>query len=304
MTGKIVKAWGAAYLRQMLLTLGVSAVIIPLACVCLGVPLYVAQNGNYDDTTTLLILAVPFAGFGLLLIGGSLGFAAFVVMRRARQLDEAFTPLGLAGKMYLTNGRQYHGQVSGRQVDAYIYRGPTLDVYVGTPVKTRASIGAKDRVGQAIAGWFKRQPFSINDPELDHLSLYALDEIWVRDLLSEPAAKAALLRLTTEATGLELRQLHLQPEAFLLRLYHTHTKLITADNLRQWLADLQTLARAAESLPAPQQTVEATRLERNTRSNRGAFLLPAIGIVFGLLCIISLCGMIPAIFLLSAEASR
>lgn len=304
MTSKIVKAWGAAYLRQMLITLAVTAIIVPLACVCIGVPLYIAQNGNYDDTTTFLIMSMPSLGFVLLVIGGSFGFAAFVLWRRARQLDEAFMPLGLSGKMYLTNGRQYHGLVNGRPVDAYFYRGPTLEVYLGTSLKTRLGIGAKDRVGQALAGLLKRQPFSIGDADLDHLSLYALDETWARELLNDPAAKAALLRLTTEATGFELRQLHLQPEAFLLRLYQTNTKLITADNLRQWLTDLQTLARIAESLPAPQQTAEASRLERNTRSNRGAFILPAIGVVVGLLCIISLCAIVPVVFLLVSEASR
>lgn len=304
MTSKIIKAWGAAYLRQLLLTAGVSAVVIPLACVCIGVPLYVTQNGRYGDTTNLLILIVPMVGFGLLLLGGSVGLAAFILLRRRRQLDEAFTPIGLAGKMYLIQGRQYHGRVGGRQVDAYFYRGPTLELFLGTPLKTRIGLGAKDRVGQALAGLLKRQPVSLNDADFDRLSLYALDEAWAHDLVSDLSAKAALLRLTTEATGFEIRQFHLQPEAFWLRLYHTDLKLITADNLRQWLGDLQAVARVAEALPPPQQTAEASSLERNTRSHRNAFILPAIGIVFGVLCVLSVCALMPALLLLSTEASR
>lgn len=301
---KIVRAWGAAYLRQMLIALAAMVVILPLACLCLGVPLYVVQNGNYDSDVEFLILLVPILGFGLLVIGGSLGLAVFIIMRRARELDAAFTPLGLAGRLYLTNGRQYHGTFSGRPVDAYFYRGPTLDLYLGTPLKTRLSLGAKDRVGQAIAGWFNYQPVTLPEAELNHLSLYALDEAWARGLLSDPNVKAAILRLTAEATDLELRQVHFQPEALLLRLYHTDTKLITADHLRQWLGDLQALARAAEAIPPPKQTAEASALERNTRSNRGAFVLPAIGLTLGLVCLASVCALVPVLLILSLEAAR
>jgi hypothetical protein len=188
MTNKIVKAWGAAHVRQLLLSLGLSAIIIPLGCVCIGVPLYVAQRGNFDDATTFLILIVPIMGFVFLVIGGSLGLAAFILLRRARHLDEAFAPLGLQGKMYLTNGRQYHGAMGGRPVDAYFYRGPTLDLYLGASLKTRMSVGVKDRVGQAIAGMFNRQTMPATDPDLDRLSVYTLDETWARELLNDPGA--------------------------------------------------------------------------------------------------------------------
>lgn len=67
---------------------------------------------------------------------------------------------------------------------------------------------------------------------------------------------------------------------------------------------MQAFARAAESLPLPQQTAEASTLERNTRSNRGAFILPAIGVVLGLICVMSLCTLIPLLVILSAEVSR
>jgi len=298
MANKTLNAWGASYLRGGLLYLLVAALVVPLGCVCIGVPLYVVQNGTYDDTTTLLIMVVPMAGFVLLVVGGSLGFAAWMIRSRQRQLDDAFTPLGLAGSMYLLNGRQYHGTAGSRQMDAYFYRGPTLDIYLGTPLKTRLGIGTRDSVGAAIAGLVNRRPIALDDPGLRHLSVFPLDEAWSRDLLADPSARTAILRLTADEGPFELRQVLLQPESLLLRLYRTRQSAITPENVRQWLNDLLAVARVAESLPPPQQTAEASGLERTTRSNRNALFLPALGIVFALLCGLSLCALVPVAMIL------
>jgi hypothetical protein len=216
-------------------------------------------------------------------------------------MDAAFTPLGLSGQMYLLNGRQYHGTHIGRQVDAYFYRGPTLDLYVSTPVKTRLSVGVRDRVGTAIARAFNREPSDPGDPELSHLSLYALDEAWARDLLADRTAKAALLRLTKDEGPYELRQFHLQPGALQLRLYRTSQSHITFENVELWVNDLLAIARAAEGMAPPQQTAEATPLERTVQSNRGAFLLPALGITCGVLAVIGVCTVVPMALILIAE---
>jgi hypothetical protein len=298
MANKTLNAWGASYLRGCRLYLLVAALVVPLGCVCIGVPLYVVQNGTYDDTTTLLIMVVPMAGFFLLVMGGSLGFAAWMIRSRQRQLDDAFTPLGLAGSMYLLNGRQYHGTAGGRRVDAYFYRGPTLDIYLGTPLKTRLGIGTKDTVGQAVAGLMNRRSIALDDPSLRHLSVFPLDEAWSRALLADPTARAALLRLTADEGPFELRQVILQPESLRLRLHHTRQSHVTPENVRQWFNDLLTVARAAEGLPPPQQTAEASGLERTTRSNRNALFLPALGIAFALLCGLSLCALVPVAMIL------
>lgn len=301
MANKTLNAWGASSLRGCLLYLLVAAIVVPLGCACIGIPLYVVQNGNYDDATALLMMVVPMAGFFLLVVGGSLGFAAWMIRSRRRQLDEAFTPLGLAGSMHYLNGRQYHGTVGGRRVDAYFYRGPTLDLYLSTPLKTRLGIGTRDSVGAAIAGLVNRRPIALDDPGLRHLSVFPLDEAWSRALLADPTARTALLRLTADEGPFELRQVFVQPESLLLRLYRTRQSNITPENVRQWFNDLLTVARAAESLPPPQQTAEASGLERTTRSNRNALLLPALGVVFVLLCGLSVCALVPVAVLLLGE---
>jgi hypothetical protein len=301
MANKTLRAWGAAIARSLFLRIAVAAVVVPLACVCLLVPLAVAQSGAFDDTTTLLIMVIPMMGFFLLVSGGSIGFAAWIIRGRARKLDDAFAPLGLAGSMYLLNGRQYHGTAGGRQVDAYFYRGPVLDLYLGTPLKTRLGIGTRDTVGNAVAGLVDRRPIALDDPGLQHLSAFPLDEAWARALLADTTAREAILRLTRDEGPYELRQVFFQPESMLLRLYHTDLRRVTPENVRQWLNDLLALARAAEGLPAPTQTAEATGLERTTRSNRNALILPAVGVVFGLLCVLTVCALVPVAVMLLAE---
>jgi hypothetical protein len=257
---------------------------------------------NSSDNSSIILLAISLTLFMTLIFGGTFGIAAWMVLSRQRQLDAAFTPLGLTGSMYFLNGRQYHGAVGGRKVDVYFYRGPMLDLYVSTPLKTRLSVGVKDSVGQAIAGLVNRQPVKLDDPELSRLNFFLSDEPWGRAWLADPEAKAALLRLTSDEGSYELRQVHLQPEAFLLKLYHTDQKRITYENARQWIADLTTLARVAESLPAPEKIIEASPLEKSTQSDRGKLILPAIGITCGLVFVISLCAMIPAVALALIDA--
>jgi len=300
MTNKLLKAWGAGFARNILLQILIIAIVLPLGCLCVLLPTSLAIS-NSSDNSSIILLAISLTLFITLIFGGTFSIAAWMVLSRKRQLDDAFTPLGLTGSLYLLNGRQYHGTVAGRRVDVYFYRGPMLDLYLSTPLKTRLSIGQKDSVGQAVAGLINRQPVNLNDPELSRLNVFPSDETWTRALLADPVAKGALLRLTSDEGPYELRQVHLQPEAFLLKLYHTDQKRITLENARQWLSDLTTLARIAESLPAPEKIIEASPLEKSTRVDRNKFILPIFGITCGIVAVLSLCAIIPAIALALIE---
>ena len=88
----------------------------------------------------------------------------------------------------------------------------------------------------------------------------------------------------------------------MLRCAHIDQKKITQENARQWLSDLTTLARIAESLPAPEKTVEGLPLERTTRVDRNKFIVPVFGITCGIVVVLSLCAIIPAIALALTEA--
>ena len=55
------------------------------------------------------LLIFPAVLFLLVIFGGSGAYVGIVLHRRKQMLDEAFTPLGLEGKAYLSFFRQYHG---------------------------------------------------------------------------------------------------------------------------------------------------------------------------------------------------
>lgn len=302
MPNKTLSAWLVGLLRSLGLQVLIAALVIPLACVFIFIPLYIVQNNRFSAMTDMLILGVSMGSFLFIILGGSFGVGAWMVLGRKNRLDAAFTPLGLAGKMYLLNGRQYHGQIGGRQVDVYFYRGPALDVYVSANLKTRLGIGSKDSVGNFVAGLINRTPLPLADPDLARFNVFPLDETWGRAVVLDPTARAALLALLADESALEMRQVVIQPGAILLRRYRGAQTAITPENARQWVNQLLTLARAAENLPPPQQTIEPTPLEEKTRVNRNAFILPAIGITCGLLSMLSLCAFIPVIVLILTEA--
>ncbi len=209
---RIFKAWGMSYLRGCVMQIIISIVIIALSVPCIFVPLYIANNTR-NNATAFWIMAIPMSAFVLILLGGSVGIAMFFLMRRASQLDEAFKPLGLDAKMYLTNGRQYHGTVQGRRVDIYFYRGPTLEIFVEANVKSRIGIGVKSSVGAAVAGMINKQPLELGDADYAPFNIYANDPQWARDIFSDPSFKQAAVRLATNSSSYGLYNVIIAPGA-------------------------------------------------------------------------------------------
>jgi hypothetical protein len=181
---------------------------------------------------------------------------------RANRLDAVFAPFGLIGKAYLWNGRQYHGLLAGRQVDAYFYRGPNLDIYLASPIHTRLGIGPKGRLAQAGSRMTAQRELNLHDPDLEQLGIYALDEQWSREILGNHTAREAILRLITPQPGFEFRNLLLQPEAIQLQVNHFNLAGITAERFQSWVNDLVALATIVEAQPVPGIKDEATPLER------------------------------------------
>lgn len=286
MTSQFFKAWGARYARAGLLGIGLSILGFAALAAIMIFSAMVPVSRESDRQFVFLGLFVCFIVSSLAI---TLAATFAVVIRRGRTLDEAFVPLGLRGGGYFLNGRQYHGTALGRQVDAYFYRGPTMDLYVAANTQTRASIGRKDSVGLAIGAMLKRQPVEMNDPELRELSVFAADEHWARSLLADPEARHIVLGLISDATGPGIQQLHVQPDSVYLRLLHTRTSVITAENVRRWAGDLCSLARIAETLPPPAERAEASKMERNSRINRDAFTLPAFALTCGVLGVMVVC---------------
>jgi hypothetical protein len=275
---KIIRSWVTGCVRQ-----GVMAVGILLA-LGIGLAGLVVLTGllPIQPSQRIYVWVGGMLFLFFLVVGGLFVWSTHMLRQRAAHLDAAFNQLGLPGKAYLWNGRQYHATLSGRQVDAYFSRGPSLVIYIAAQLNTRLGIRLKGSLSQMASAALNRPELITSDPELAHLGIFPLDERWGRALLVDPQAKAAILRLTSAETAFEFRNLLFQPEAIQFQIHRIHLSGICAENLRIWVNDLFTLAKIAESLPSPTVTSMASAIERKTRSNRGDILLPIVGITCGI----------------------
>lgn len=285
---KLLNAWGMSYLRGCVLQLVVSILVVALSVPCVFAPLYFANNTR-NNATAFWIMVIPMSAFVLLLLGGSVGVATFFLMRRASQLDEAFKPLGLEGKVHLTNGRQYHGTVQGRRVDIYFYRGPTLEIFVEANVKSRIGIGAKSSIGAAVAGMINRQPLELGDADYAAFNIYANDPQWARDIFSDSTFKQSSIRLATNPTSYGLYNVIIAPGGVKIQRRYIPTNAITPESAREWINDLIAIARIVEAQPAPQKVEEESASSRKMRVDRDAFYLPWILGTIGFFVMMALC---------------
>lgn len=298
--GKLLKAWGAGCAWQLAVTFVVSLVLFGglgcLAAVLSIMPIsddmrfYLGVSG-----VVLLFLAV---------LGGIAAWGIRTIRKRAVQFDAAFLPLGLTGRGYLTNGRQYHGLVRGRQVDVYFYRSPVLEIYVAGTLRTRVAIGTQSSLSRMAASIIKRTPLETDDPAMSELAIYPSDHRWAAELLADPQVRRILPRLMADQGPFELRNLIIQPEAVQLSMHHLHVRQITPDAVQRWFDDLYELVQIVENLPLPAKIEAVSDLEQRTRLNRGSFVRPAVLITLGILAATTLCGgaVVAAMLLLSGEA--
>lgn len=291
---KLLKAWSLAYGRAFVIVLIAAAIVLPLGCLLVLIPLWLVTELEAD----IWVLILPASLYVLILNGGALGYLALVLRRRKRRLDAAFNPLGLTGQRYMLTGRQYQGTVEGRDVDVRFYRGPMLELHFGTPLQTRFGVAEAGSTTPALARLFGRQALALDDPALDGLRVYALDENWARSLMAEPEARKLVQRLLDAGERWALvRQVVLGPGAFRLRLYHNKRLFkfeITAEEARRWLDDLLALARVAEQLPGPTVTAEESAGERIVRTGAASRIgLVIVALVVGIpTCILALAAAI------------
>jgi hypothetical protein len=276
---RIIKSWEAGCIRQALLAVIIFLVLLVgvVGLVILSVLLPIAESQRVFLWVGGLLLLL------FLMVGGIFFWSAHTIRQRATQLDATFAPLGLTGKAYLWNGRQYHGTLNGHQVDIYFYRGPSLAIYIASPLNTRLGVGLKGRLSPMMSSVFSLPELVTNDPELAHLGIFPLDEGWGREMLDNPHAKADILRLTVSDSGVEFRNLLFQPEAIQFQIHRINLHTITVENVHSWIDDLLNLASIAEALPPPKVIAVASAFERRARLNRGDFIQPILGITCGII---------------------
>jgi hypothetical protein len=287
---KLGKVWMLRSTRSIVVYLIAAAIVIPLACVMVFIPLGFATRAKPGNNAPMILFALSTLTFLALLFGGTTAVAAWIMIRRKRWLDDAFVPLGLAGSRYILTGRRYTGTIEGKEVEVRFYRGPALEIYVDTPLHTRLGIAERSRAGSAIAGLFNREPISIDHPDLESISVFALDHPWARALLEDPQARALILEMVAGETPFMFQQVFLQPGRFCLRLYSSNNLggvRITPQEAERWVNDLLALTATAERLPSPEQTAQPTALEtaartgtgRNTALIAGGVVLAVLGLI-------------------------
>jgi hypothetical protein len=289
--GRLAKTYGAGCLRGMVISI-VTAVVFICIVGAGFVVTYLAPVP--EDMRLFIFLGVFVLAVGLLTVVVA-GWAVWQLRQRQKLLDAIFVPLGLKGSAYLTSGRQYHtdrnrpGNIGGRQVDVYFYRGPALDIFIAASLRTRMGVGMTSGLGRAAAGALNRSPLVMDDPSMRGLVFYPSDERWGRELLADEAVRTSIVRLMAPGSSFEVRTLLFQPESVELKLNQVPLGSLTAENVRGWISDLIELAQAAESVSPAEKVEVVSDLERRSRLNRSSFTLPAIGIVLAVIGIPVMC---------------
>lgn len=265
---KWMGAWGKDYQRGCLVQLLAVVIAVPLLGAFIFLPLYLANRPGVSSDEALWIMAVPAAVFLLLMFGGSFGAIWYSIRRRGKWLDAVFLPLGLEGRQYAVIGRQYHGRIQAREVDVFYARGPLLTVYVGTRLKTRLSLAAREDVSPKLAGVFNNDPLELTDLRL---VAYAHDAVWGREFVAQPEVVQTAAALIFEEHPFLFRQVILNPEALMLRLYRSkqiRDFRFTPEQGRRWIEALIRLAEIGEGLPAPGEEIEESGFSEKARQGK------------------------------------
>ena len=202
----------------------------------------------------IIIVLVVLAG----LIGIPLMAVAILTLRRNRAFDALLTPLGFTGSTFMLSGRYYKGQFAGREVNIYIYRGPTVELRIKTRIKTSLQVMPKGSLPSSTAGMFNRLPLEMNEPALKAFSIFPLDPVWTLNVLADQQAVEAIRNLmSVGADWAILRRLDVQPGEMTLYLNRSRQvigNMLDLSAAPAWLSALASLAKIAESQADPEVT--------------------------------------------------
>ena len=246
----------------------------------------IVKSGN-EETVPVLLL-----GLAVVLLLLFLGLPTIVyiwqIRSRAKILDAIFLPSGLKGELYLIVGRHYWGTVNGREIDIYIYRGPSMEIHISAQTNTRLLVMPNKTLPVKISGIFNKQPMQFSNPDYEKYSLYPDDENWAKQLVHQKDTLSIFESLIYEhANWAIFRHLEIQADRIML-YFHRSKNLFT--NLKDfsaagaWLESLHKLADLVETLSAPSYiTQPILAYSRANRRNTNKIQLYVI--LFILICI-------------------
>ncbi len=263
------KKVGKAYLRGCLRQLVVMAVGAILGSALVGSVLVLVGDGDIEPRGPRFTLALALPAIFILSL---LTIGAVWVWIRARRLDRAFVPWRLRGQQAGAVMRSWHGEIEGRTFNAWFYRGPTIELYLGCVPATRGAIhrgGALIRAVERALG--SREPLAPSPLDLDGVSVYADDPAWMHRLLGRNEAREAVTGLLRE-TPRAAAGVTVAPNAVrYVRRFQPLTEM-SADNMRRWVGQLGILAAAADAIGPSADRLEPSRLEEWARTARGRYL--------------------------------
>lgn len=291
---RLFRAYGQGCARGTFLYAATAILVVSGFC-CISVLAFLLP---IDDEIKLVVWVGLIIAFMFVVVGLTVIWAIFTIRKRASELDEAFLPLGLKGRSYLTNGRQYHGTFRGYAIHVYFYRGPTLQIYLDVPLRTRVGIGRDGAISQFAANMMDKKALAVDDPEFDHLMVYPDDPQWTADLFADSQSREVILRLLREGAAAELRTLTITPNALLWQSRYNPVGNISPDTVRAWINDLYEIARIAQGLASPTVISEESKMEATTRADRSKYTWPIVGITCGIVAAMTACTLAISVFVI------
>jgi len=290
---QVAKGCGRGCFLQIL----VAMTALLLLAVLAGIASLISRPSSIDPG---LITAGTLVLWALIVVPAALLIGLFAVERRGRRLDDIFASMGLRGRRYLLTSRQFHGSVEERKVDAYISKGPLLEIYVTADVKTRSCIGimgGKFIGAMREATRHKMQELTLQEPHWASYQAYSLDEPWTTALSEHKRAREIIQDLLSAGGPRSMRWVHITPGAVVFRSHRVSGLLMDEANVERWIKSLVELAIIAEGLAEPSTVIEPTSFESQARSNRDPIVRLVMALTWGCFGLLLL-GLLPVIWLL------
>ena len=192
--------------------------------------------------TRNLWAAVVTGILGMGYLGGLTVYLISGLLRAGQVLDPVCLPHGLIASNYGLTGRQYDGQIDGRQVQIRYtparQQRALFEVYLVAQTGTRAAMGShKPLLDCRDCARVQHEP----------LHVYAEDPGWAEQFLTAGAVEPALSHLLVDQGNAAAGELYIQPERIWFRAYVPSGD--TSALLDAWLQDLLSLAGEVEHLP-------------------------------------------------------
>ncbi len=257
----LTRAYGRGCLRTL--------VIVPVGAlfgtILVGFALFVANNARPDQEAAAMAVV---GAFLLLMMAAMVAVALAIVKWRGRRLDRAFAGGKAPGTQVGARSRGWTGTVQGRQLRAWVSRGPRLELYLDCDVGTRGAIRRAGRVIRALSKGLLSEGEPVTPPaELAGCEVLSHDPRWMARLLARPAVAATAAELMESSSRVAPGLLWTPAAVGYLRVFLPLSE-ITEVNVERWTARLARIAAAVEELGPSSQGLEESRLEAWSRTSR------------------------------------